>query len=123
MNLNYCITNGKITQEDGTLVATGWAGHGAGKNNPEMVSVKDVGPLPPGTYQVGAWGLHGEVGPLSAILTQIQGETYGRNDFLIHGPDMDASKYGEESKGCIVVPRTDRLRVIALKPQTITVVA
>ena len=121
MNLNYCQTTGLMTQDDGTQVAKGWAGRQDGKNEHEMESVHNTGPLPCGTYDVGAWGDHGALGPDSAPLTQTSGESFGRNGFYIHGPGT--TDYGQESKGCIVIPRSERLVVEGLAPDTITVSA
>ena len=127
-NLFYSQTSGKMTKEDGTLVATGWAGNDKrpdvnpnnihGKNNPEAQNIRCIGPLPQGTYSVGSWGTH-SVGPNSAPLTQTSGETFGRSAFYIHGPGT--TTYGEDSEGCIVIPRTDRMKVIALNPTQLTV--
>jgi hypothetical protein len=54
-----------------------------------------------------------------AELLQVQGETFGRSAFFIHGPS--SKHYGEESMGCIVVPRPGRTHVKELDPKTITV--
>jgi len=126
VNINFSQTTGHVTDDSGTIIAHGYAGNNKdpkhlGKNNPELQGMKCVGPLPQGKYTIGKWGDHGEVGPNSAPLTQIEGETFGRNDFLIHGPG------GEDpancSKGCIVIPHDERMKVIALKPDTVTVTA
>jgi len=128
MNLNYSQTSGQMTQDDGTLVATGFSGNNSrpgvnptgiqGYNNPEMQSVHKIGPLPQGTYSVGKWGYHPELGNDSAPLTQTSGETYGRDGFYIHGPGEDVAN---SSEGCIVIPHTERLAVEALNPDQITV--
>jgi len=121
VNLNYCQTTGILTDDEGTVVAHGWAGRQEGKNNPDMEDVHSTGPLPAGTYSVGPWGDHPPVGPESAKLTQTSGESYGRDGFYIHGPgDAD---YGQESKGCIVIPHAEREAVMALNPDQITVSA
>lgn len=121
MNINFSQSSGKITDDNGKLIATGWAGHGLGKNNPDWENVHDVGPLPKGLYRVGAWGDHPPLGPNSAPLTQVAGGTYGRSGMYIHGPGT--TDYGQESKGCIVVPHDERLRIITLNPNTVTVTA
>lgn len=122
MNLNFSQSTGNITTDSGALVAKGWAGNGDGKNNPNMQSVHNVGPLPQGVYRVDPWEEnHGGLGPIVAHLEQISGETFGRSAFYIHGPSMDKAHYGQESKGCIVIPRDQRLAVRARKPDTITV--
>lgn len=115
MNLNYSQSSGAITKDDGTLVTHGWAGHGNGKNNPTMQDQHELGPLPRGVYAVGKWeARHGNLGPIVASLTQTSGNTFGRSAFYIHGPDTNPKEYGQESKGCIVIPRPGRLAVKAL---------
>jgi hypothetical protein len=122
MNLNYSQTTGHLTKDSGEFIAEGWAGNGKGKNNPSMQNAKSVGPLPRGIYQVGPWEeLHTGLGPLVAHLTMISGESFGRDAFYIHGPAVDPSHYGQESKGCIVIPREGRKCVKCLNPTTITV--
>jgi hypothetical protein len=59
---------------------------------------------------------HGET-----ALHQVEGETFGRDGFFIHGASMDTTLYGQESKGCIVIPRAGREKVKDLNPSTITV--
>ena len=131
MNLNYSQTSGQMTQDDGTLVATGFSGnnsrpgvnpnHLQGMNNPEMQSVHCIGPLPQGTYSVGPWGPHSELGPNSAALTQTSGETYGRDGFYIHGPGENDPE--NSSEGCIVIGHDERIAVMNLAPDQITVTA
>ena len=121
MNLNYQQSTGLLTDDDGKVVAHGWAGRQEGKNNPDMEDVHCTGPLPCGTYSVGPWGGHPPLGPDSTHLTQTSGESYGRDGFYIHGPGT--VNYGQESKGCIVIPRAERLVVMGLAPDQITVSA
>jgi len=115
MNLNYDQVTGRITDENGELIATGWAGHGEGKNSPAHQMDHDLGPLPQGVYEIGPWGdwstqpYPKHLGPLIASLTQVEGETYGRSGFFIHGPGGADSL--ESSKGCIEVPRIQREHV------------
>lgn len=103
-------------------MAQGWAGHGEGKNNPAMQDCIGVGPLPQGLYRVGHWeAYHPGLGPLVTYLQQIEGETFGRSGFFIHGASSEHP--GEESKGCIVIPREGRDKVHDLNPDFIRVVA
>jgi len=111
MHLNYSQTTGQMTTDDGADLAHCWAGHGDSKNNPADQAKKSVGPLPQGLYTVQGWFAHPRLGPLVAKLTQIEGETFGRDAFYIHGPSKDPAEYGQESKGCIVIPRIWRQRV------------
>ena len=122
MNLNFSQSTGVVSTDSGAIVGKGWAGNGEGKNNPAMQEVHSVGPLPRGVYSVGQWEEnHPGLGPIVAHLTQIQGDAFGRDAFYIHGPAVNPSKYGQESKGCIVLPREYRLAVKARNPDTITV--
>ena len=121
MNLNYAQSTGKVTLDDGSLVAVGWAGRGKGKNNPAMQAVKSTGPLPQGVYTVGEWRDHPRLGAMVARLIQTEGETFGRDEFFIHGASRNLDKFGQESKGCIVLTHNNREEVKDLNPSTITV--
>lgn len=120
--LTFSQTSGLVTDEAGNHVALGWSGNHDGKGNPTMQDVRCVGPLPQGLYRVGPWHDHPHLGPMVAALTQIEGETYGRDAFFMHGPAaIDSERYGQESMGCIVVPRVGRQRVHDLAPEFIRV--
>lgn len=121
--LTYSQTQGLVLNESGTIVAEGWSGNHTGKNNPDMQAAHNVGPLPQGLYRVGQWQDHPRLGPMVVPLTQIEGETFGRSDFWIHGPSTAPSRYGQESEGCIVLPRADRQHVHDLNPGFVRVVA
>lgn len=124
MILEFSQSTGNVRKDGGVLVASGWAGRGDGKNNPDAQHLRSFGPLPRGLYKVGPWeDEHPGLGPIVARLTQVEGDTYGRNAFYIHGPAMNPDKYGQESKGCIVLPRPGRLAVQALAPDFIRVTA
>lgn len=120
----YHQKTGVLLDDQGHQLALGWAGNHEGKNNPDMQQVRCVGPLPQGTYKVEPWiSQHPHLGPDVAPLTQVAGETYGRGDFFIHGPSVASDRYGEESKGCIVIPRPMRQAVEAAAPDFILVTA
>jgi hypothetical protein len=128
-NLNYSQTSGQITDDDGNLIATGFAGNDSrpivnpnrihGFNNPDAQNLHKIGPLPQGVYEVGSWGDHPPLGLFSATLTQISRESYGRDGFWIHGESSTDPL--NSSEGCIVLGHSDRLAVMNLNPQTITV--
>jgi hypothetical protein len=109
--LVYHQGSGVIETPEGVTVAFGWAGKGIGKNRPEVQNVKCIGPLPQGLYVVGVWEDHPRLGKMVTPLTQIEGETFDRGSFFIHGPSKDPLHYGQESMGCIVVPFTSRLKI------------
>jgi hypothetical protein len=123
MNVNYSQSSGRITYTDGKYITSGWSGNGSGKNNTAYQDKKDIGPLPQGKYKVGIWEIkHDHLGPMVASLTQVEGESYGRSDFFIHGPSQNCMEYGEESKGCIVIPHTGRELLKKLNPEYIIVI-
>lgn len=95
-----------------TLVGSGWAGHGAGKNNHAMQNVKGVGPLPLGKYYIGdpLEGTH--LGPLAFPLTPDKSnEMFGRGSFWIHG--ASAAHPELSSDGCIIQGRASRAYIQA----------
>ena len=104
-------------------VATGWAGNGPGKNNPDMDSVIGVGPLPRGFYSVCEPSNNQHTGPYSIRLIPYEDNVmHGRSDFLIHGASKDPNKHGQESMGCIILDRQSRERVWGYRPYCLEVV-
>ncbi|WP_350027887.1 RHS repeat-associated core domain-containing protein [Methylovulum psychrotolerans] len=100
----YDQSTGGVTHVDengnSSSVGTGYAGNGAGRNNPAMQNVPDVGPIPQGTYDIGSGHSSRNTGPNTMNLTPRQGtNTFGRDLFRIHG---DNSSHNA-SHGCIVL--------------------
>ncbi len=97
--------------EDGKFFTFGYAGHGAGVNNPDMAAIKLVGPLPVGVYRIGdpVDGTH--LGPCAMPLKpDVANEMFGRGDFFIHADKMDALiNPRQASEGCIVLYQAGRL--------------
>ena len=93
---------------DGVLVAAGYSGAGAGKNNPADQAIPDVGPIPQGAWLiVGPPANTEEHGPYVLTLEPEAGtETHGRSEFLLHGDSIQHP--GEASKGCVILPRRTR---------------
>lgn len=100
------------------LVGTGYAGHGAGRNNPRAQGQHDIGPLPCGSYTYGPPHTNPKTGPVTLDLRpDAENAMLGRADFREHGdnPTHDASE------GCVIMPRPvregvregDRLTVVA----------
>lgn len=123
LTLSFSQSSGLIQDEAGNHLALGWSGRGDGKNNPRMQDIRCEGPLPQGLYRVGPWHDHPRLGPMVAELHQIEGETFGRSEFFIHGPSSKPDHYGQESMGCIVVPRPGRTKVKDLGPELVRVTA
>ena len=121
MSFNYHQASG-VLDHDGLIVGTGYSGAGAGKNNPAMQEVPDVGPLPQGGYLIGDPFDHPELGPHVMRLTPYPAnEMYGRSGFLMHGDNP--AHPGESSEGCIVMPRDVRDIVSQSADNHLTVVA
>ncbi|MDO9710743.1 tlde1 domain-containing protein [Paracraurococcus lichenis] len=94
------------------LIATGYSGseeHG-GKNNPKAQCLQDVGPLPRGSYTIGA--PRPGPSPFSLPLTpDPANDMCGRSAFLIHGDSI--ARPGTASHGCIILDRAARERIAA----------
>lgn len=97
-------------QLDGALVAVGYSGHGAGKNNPDMQAVHNVGPLPQGFYEIGTPRDTESHGPYVLPLTpDHETDCWGRSGFLVHGDSIKSP--GSASHGCIIVARNIREKI------------
>jgi len=106
----------------GTLVATGYAGHGAGLDNPADEAVPGLGPLPAGQYTIGPPFTHPRCGPVSMRLAPSAGtREFGRFGFLMHGDN--AALNHTASDGCIVLPRSAREQVAASADRELVVVS
>jgi Protein of unknown function (DUF2778) len=106
----YAQKTGEL-QQDGKHVATGYSGAGEGKNNPDLQSARNVGPIPQGGWTIAGPPVNTpEHGPYVLRLTpQEKTETFGRDGFLMHGDSKNAP--GTASHGCVIMPRTVREQV------------
>lgn len=107
MSWTWKISSGTLLNLNQMEVGHGYAGNGAGLNNPAMTNVPNVGPLPIGKYKIGEPYNDGQVGVFALPLTpDPSNEMFGRSLFRIHG---DNSKLNHSaSHGCIVLPRPVR---------------
>lgn len=112
---------------DGALVSSGYSGKGRGKNNPTLQHLRGVGPLPRGTYRIGAPRTSQRTGPFAMDLYPIDAtpsdtthDATGRSAFQIHGDSVRSP--GEASSGCIILPRVIRERIWRSKVHRIEVV-
>ncbi|MFP2466954.1 tlde1 domain-containing protein [Pseudescherichia vulneris] len=108
MGWKYEQSTGKMYQ-DGVLIETGYSGALTNKNNPERQHVKGLGPLPRGTYNIA--GHSASKGPVTIILEQTSGETFGRDDFRIHGDHIHGPA-GYASAGCIILSLSTRRAIL-----------
>lgn len=92
---------------NGALIDQGYSGVLTNKNNPDRQQVRGMGPLPQGTYRIGA--TTSSKGPMTIELHQISGESFGRSLFRVHGERRHGPS-GFASEGCIIMgPATRRL--------------
>jgi RHS repeat-associated protein len=107
----------KCVDDSGNIVAEadGYGGNGAGKNNPDMQNVPNVGPLPRGNYGMGPARNSPNTGPITIPLNYLGGdEPFPSNrspDLMrIHG-DKKNGPQGNASKGCIIANQNARKKI------------
>ena len=112
MTWNYKQSTGGVSH-DGEFITTGYAGIVPGLNDPTAQAQPFVGPLPQGTYTIGAVVQNGgHMGPYVIPLEPWSAnQMFGRAGFFIHGdnPAMDHSA----SDGCIILDHTSRMTIVA----------
>lgn len=100
---------------NGVFAWQGFAGNGAGLNNPAMENAPRIGPLPCGMYTVAAPYHHARLGPDTMNLEpDITNEMFGRSKFRVHGISEADAKHGTKtsSEGCICKsPAVARLQI------------
>lgn len=115
MPWTYEQKTGKLFHNGG-FSATGYSGHGDGKNNPDMQDKEGIGPLPCGKYR-------GEVikedgvavdyehkkAPVIRLHPDPSNKMFGRAGFLIHGDSISAP--GSASLGCMIENHDERLYI------------
>lgn len=91
---------GGLSSVDPALrLGIGYAGNGLGKNNVQFQNVHNVGPIPQGTYTIGAFTKHPTKGPnVCKLYPWKKNEMFGRSAFLIHGDSI--THPGMASEGC-----------------------
>jgi hypothetical protein len=104
------------------LIGTGYSGGDDGKNNPAMQAVKDVGPIPQGSWTIVGPPYSAAQGPYVLRLQPVDGtNTFGRDGFLMHGDSKDHP--GCASEGCIIMPFDVRVKVWSSGDTDLEVVA
>lgn len=106
----YRQTNGELIDPDGKTIAFGYSGRGAGKNNPNMQDVHNVGPIPQGLYIIGIPVDTEKHGPYFLPLTpDPENQMFGRSAFGMHGDNI--VNPGTASEGCIIQSKLSRVTV------------
>ena len=87
-------------------MATGYAGHIHGLNNPSLQETPNIGPIPVGRYTIGAQRDNVTTNRTSLpasmrLIPDPSNWMFGRSRFLIHGGDMEKRT---SSAGCIILP-------------------
>lgn len=117
----YSQSSGQLWNPDGDRVATGYAGAGAGKNNPAMQHVMMMGPLPRGIYTTQPPRDSLVTGPFVIDLEpDAENKMFRRGNFQIHGDSIKSP--GNASKGCIIMPRWVRETVSESVCKTLRVI-
>ena len=107
----YSQSTGEL-KHDGISIGFGYAGKGAGKNNPEMQHVRHVGPLCRGFYTMEEPYNSTLRGPMCIPLRpDPENEMFGRSAFLVHGDSI--KKPGTASEGCMIQARKIRQMLVA----------
>ncbi|AWY08461.1 hypothetical protein HOT49_gp193 [Erwinia phage vB_EamM_Alexandra] len=103
----YEQSTGRLSDKNGKVVATGYAGKGEHKNKPASQNIVGTGPLPQGRYTINAPRTSQKTGPYAMDLTPAKENVmFGRASFQIHGDSIKAP--GTASSGCIIMPRNIR---------------
>jgi hypothetical protein len=113
--MTYSQSTGKLTLDE-ALFTIGYAGHGAGLNNPAMQDQVMIGPLPQGFYSIGEAYDNPHTGPHTMNLTpDPANHMFGRSLFRIHG-DNGAMNH-TASDGCIIVQLPARMKIVGMEPK------
>jgi hypothetical protein len=117
----YSQSTGAILQAS-LREGTGYSGFGIGLNNGALEAEPDIGPIPKGKWKIARWDdVHGEKGPIVAVLNPIGHDAHGRTGFLIHGDN--AAMNHTASHGCIIANRNIRTNWRASKDMDLEVIA
>ena len=119
----YQQSTGNLTDPSGEVIGQGYAGHGAGVNNPADEGIRQTGPLPTGKYTIGPFfnDVSGK-GPLVAhLIPDPTNEMFGRSGFMIHGDTMAHNETASE--GCIVLAHDLRQAIASSMDDDLVVVA
>lgn len=118
----YTQSTGHLTDSSGALWGVGYAGRGAGLNNPAEQATHDVGPLPCGIYTFGQLHNDPKLGlDVMALTPDPSNEMLGRFAFYFHGDNRKQDF--SASHGCIVLGPVVRKRISKLEDRTLRVIA
>lgn len=120
----YEQATGILRNPNGGVAGSGYSGAGAGKNNPELENIVDVGPIPTGLYTIGEMydATNEGHGPDALPLTpDTENQMYGRSGFLMHGDSI--AHPGSASEGCIIQALAVRIVVNSSSDKRLCVIS
>ena len=92
---------------NGEYEGSGYSGHDAGVNNPNLEDDPGIGPIPRGLWTIGPAYDHPHLGPCVMNLDPVPpNNAHGRTLFRIHGNTADGGT--NASRGCIVLGPSQR---------------
>ena len=101
MSWTFQQSTGRIVDANGTLLTIGYAGHGAGLDNPADQSIPFVGPLPIGGYTMDTPINSPRLGGFAIpLIPDASNQEFGRNGFYWHGDNAEHDE--SASEGCLV---------------------
>ena len=111
--LTYCQDDGALFLDEVKL-CTGYSGKGAGRNNPALEAMPNIGPIPKGLWSIDHPPYDDpHKGKLVFRLHPVGHDAHGRSGFLIHG---DSGEHpGQASEGCVILPRLIRQQIASEK--------
>ncbi|KAB8306708.1 DUF2778 domain-containing protein [Erwinia endophytica] len=118
MTWTYKQSSGELFH-NGQFIEKGYSGRMTNKNNPDRQQVRGLGPLPRGIYRIS--GQSNSKGPMTIILVQTSGESFGRSAFRIHGEKVSGVP-GWASEGCIIMGPKTRRRILDSNDNTLEVI-
>ena len=117
MDVRYDQATGAIALcdfEDGTaIIARGYSGKGRFRNEPSYEDRVAEGPIPRGLWRMDFASQHPRLGPVCIRLDPVGHTAHGRTGFFIHGDN--ATRSGNASSGCIILERSAREFLAALR--------
>lgn len=111
MAWTFKIAEGVLLHNGLVICDTAYSGYGAHANQPADESLKNLGPIPEGTYTIGppeCCDHPGPHGPYVMHLAPNAGtSTFGRSGFMLHGDNSESNH--SASRGCIILPKPVRV--------------
>lgn len=119
MSWTYHQSTGEMVSPSG-VISQGYSGHAEGRNNSDLQDVPKIGPIPQGTYLIGAAYDDPHLGPCVMHLDAMADtNTFGRSLFRLHGDDPQH----DASEGCVIQPHDAREAISASDDRTLVVVS